>query len=251
MPSRAPIAPADWTPSTWHGVAGSPRWWRITEQGVATTRQDGRTHEPTRTWPGHEAIDGEPLRTLPLRVYDRHADGFDTAAGAFGVPLSLLVAIACAESQGQTDAERYEPHLRDRSIGIMQTLTSTAWQQGLAMGWPQEDEPADEALAALPDVLPEVERLPMPVRPLPQGGDHKAWRAWLSQPYVSIVMGAATLVALDRRWELLGDPVLLAAAYNAGGPYADVANPWGLRQHGPYLDTVTRFIADAIALGVS
>ena len=54
----------------------------------------------------------------------------------------------------------------------------------------------------------------------------------LLDPATNIEWGARLIVR--QRYKNLGDPVLTAIAYNAGGVYASGSSPWGMRAYGPY-----------------
>lgn len=51
------------------------------------------------------------------------------AARSQGVPVELIVATIATESKGDPNAERGEPQLNDRSVGLMQTLIATASEE--------------------------------------------------------------------------------------------------------------------------
>lgn len=239
MATRATILPADWTPGTWHGVDGAPREWRLGPDGIET-RDHGRWRAPVRTDASLRDREGLPLRDLARRLYGAHSRVFHAAAETFGLPVGLLVAVACCESGGDPAAERWEAHLSDRSIGLTQVLTATALQVGRGIGWP-------EIGAAVGPELQEVAALRMPARSLPDGGDLAAWRAWLGQPYVAVHLAAAVLAELDRLRGCRGDPIALYAAYNAGGLYASTANPWGLRSAPVAIDAFAQHLNNAVA----
>ena len=185
---------------------------------------------------------------LPAYAWSEFETLIRDAAHATGVDMRTIIACICTESGGKYNAERYEPHLNDRSMGLMQTLTLTARHVGGLLGYPTETPAGDEL----------AESYLMPKNSLPHsgysstlhGGSVGPWRRFLYEPRNSILIGAATLGELDKRYDLDGDPVLLAASYNAGGPYVDAANPWGLRMHGPHVDAFAGFwtlAAEALA----
>ncbi|WP_375596818.1 transglycosylase SLT domain-containing protein [Algihabitans albus] len=73
------------------------------------------------------------------------------AAGRFDFPtVDMLTAIAFVESSFNPAAYRYEPHLGDASVGLMQTLTSTARWLYEDMGYRDHGEPTLESLARSP-----------------------------------------------------------------------------------------------------
>lgn len=68
----------------------------------------------------------------------------------------------------------------------------------------------------------------------------------LYDPAISIDLGAAVI---RRGLALTGnDPILVAAAYNAGGLYQSPANPWHLRSHADHLTRAARWYGDACAV---
>jgi peptidoglycan L-alanyl-D-glutamate endopeptidase CwlK len=68
----------------------------------------------------------------------------------------------------------------------------------------------------------------------------------LYDPAASIPIGAAVV---KQRWGKTGDdPILAAAAFNAGGLYSTTANPWHLRTIGDHLDRAARWYGDACAV---
>jgi peptidoglycan hydrolase-like protein with peptidoglycan-binding domain len=171
-------------------VGQGSRRWRLSPQGlrvegfVAPPRSAGRPETVTRCWRDFRAA-------------------FETCAAAYGVPVELLIATACAESGGRAGAVREEPgYVSDAatphrvSPGLMQTLISTARE-----------------------VL----------------GDASMDRARLLDPATSIRAGAAMIrgQAMRRNFPTLFDPPLVAIAYNAGSLRAradGAADPWGMVQ---------------------
>lgn len=66
------------------------------------------------------------------------------------------------------------------------------------------------------------------------------------QPNINILTGAAIIA---QRWKKTGDdPVLVSAAYNAGGVYQSNKNDWHIRCHGNHLDRAVRWLGDACAV---
>ena len=62
----------------------------------------------------------------------------------------------------------------------------------------------------------------------------------------SIDIGTAVI---KQRWKKTGDdPILVAAAYNAGGIYKSQLNPWHLHTTGDHLDRAARWYGDALAV---
>ncbi|MFV0359624.1 peptidoglycan-binding protein [Tropicimonas sp.] len=79
----------------------------ISVEGGSPERTGGAPATVTRIWNDF----GEPCRYWARR---------------FGVPVELIVATIATESGGDPDAERDEPQINDKSVGLMQTLITTA-----------------------------------------------------------------------------------------------------------------------------
>jgi hypothetical protein len=105
------------------------------------------------------------------------------------------------------------------------------------------------ASPAVPDLVPERPPLdpgaagpPLPEFVPPPAAD------WLPlyEPDISVMIGAA---AIARRRSRTGDdPILVSAAYNAGGVYKSPKNPWCLRSYGDHLDRAAKWYGDASAV---
>lgn len=181
--------------------------WKQTPQGILI--------EST----GMERTPGAP-RTVTA-IYQRFGAEIDQAASEARVPPPLLVATIATESNGRSDAVRFEPGYVDEyttphkvSSGLMQTLLSTA--------------------SATLQMSIGIETL--------------------KDPLTSLRAGALYIARQARATAL--DPVLVAAAYNAGGLYLQTGaqNRWKLRQFplgsGAHIDRFVRFYNDAVsALG--
>ncbi len=217
----AAATPADWRDrlrpylrrlQAWHGAPVGPgtRRWKLTTQGLLLQGED----TPRRTA-------GTP-RTATA-AWQHFGPAMQAAAREFGVPVELLLAIACTESGGRPNAIREEagftsdaatPHRV--SPGLMQTLISTA-------------------RAAL--------------------RDDSLDRARLLDAATSLRAGAAYLrgQAIAGRNPTGFDPPLAGAAYNAGSLRASTGNAWGLVQttYAPdraYADMLVGFLNDAFAV---
>lgn len=190
-----------WDPRRFHAVkGGGGHTWKVTDKGILVKDDD----TPRRT-------KGEPS-TL-RRIYDRFLEEIVSVSSFTGVPQQLIAAAIANESGGRDGGERYEKHLNDWSIGVMQTLTNTAW--GIAQ--------------QRPDLAVSVPLLD--VRPFPKGGDLDVWRALLHEAKTSITLGASYLDILNERFECQWDPILIYAGYNSGSPRPSQSKPWGLHYH--------------------
>jgi hypothetical protein len=151
---------------------------------------------------GIERTPGRPITVT--RVWERFGEPINQAAALYGVPVELIVATICTESCGDPNDERREPgYISDEatphriSLGLMQTLISTARDSLAARG-------ANPA---------------------------QINRAWLLIPANSIKAGASFIQ--QQRSTTHYDPVLVAAAYNAGDLYHQTGpqNRFRLRQY--------------------
>ncbi len=217
--------------SGWHSLFGG-RSWRHDENGVyVREHEDGEM--PLRT-------KGEPVTMRA--VLDRCADSIFQAAVRRGVPAALIMMTiatetAFARADGFTGPRtfRWEPHVEvrdatpphrgDYSAGPMQTLATTAREIIRKMGL------AYDPFAVAPD-YPENPIGPTQ-HPLYEYGNN-------------IDIGAAEIAF---RIEKTGfDPILTAAAYNAGSLRESGSNPWRLHSHGDHLDRAARWYGDACAV---
>lgn len=230
MPKRATIDRGE----VWITVSGADNVWRVDRSSGVWMRRKGANGERLLRR-------AHPMEVgLAAYVWAEYETLIRDASQSTGVDRRTIVACICTESSGSYKAERYEVHLHDYSIGVMQTLTRTARHVGGRLGYPTQTPAGDELATSYR----------MPKNSVPNGGTIDEWRRFLCEPRNSILVGAATLAELDKRYDLEGDPVLLAASYNAGGPYVDRANPWGLRMHGPHVDAFAGFwtlAAEALA----
>jgi hypothetical protein len=201
-----------WRLDRWHSVSGKSRKWMVEPGGIAVGREKGVRRTK-----------GEPKTAM--RIMNTWGKVIRHMGLTFDVDPRVLTAIVCIESGGKENAERYEKHLNDWSIGLCQTLTATAHQLAKMIGIPNG-----------------------PTKPVPKGGDLDDWRSFLSMGWNSIMLAGAYLENAGRRWDLRGDPVLLYACYNAGSPRLTDKNPWGLVNYGHALDAFTRFYGDACAV---
>lgn len=197
------------------------RAWKLTDEGVLVENEDTERHTK-----------GEP-KTL-RRIVDTFGDAIAEASELTGVPKQLIAAVIATESYGKPDAERYEAHLNDWSIGLMQTLTGTA--HALAL-----QAPAKLQVEGLKAYLP-----------IPKGGSIDDWRILLGKPEVSIGLGAHYLARNNERWQLEFDPIFVYATFNAGSPQPPgaVGNEWGIHgaANGGVFDFFAAWYGDACAV---
>jgi len=72
---------------------------------------------------------GEPKTVR--RIWDQYGQHCQEWARSYRVPVELIVATIATETNGKRDARRFEPTLNEESVGLMQTLVSTArWALG-------------------------------------------------------------------------------------------------------------------------
>ncbi|MDU9007253.1 lytic transglycosylase domain-containing protein, partial [Sedimentitalea todarodis] len=86
--------------------------WRLVEDGIAV---EGAPAARTN---------GEP-KTIK-RIWEQFGSHCQDWARSYRVPVELIVATIATETNGKRDARRFEPHLNEESVGLMQTLVSTA-----------------------------------------------------------------------------------------------------------------------------
>lgn len=191
------ISPHPWQLHEPHGVRGhARRWWSEEAWGI---------HVIGEAWA--RRTKGKPI-TLG-KIVNRYGDHIKEASSRTGVPVRLLAAMVTTEG-GLLEPkllERHEERLNDWSFGVAQTLTETAWTMALRLNVKQPD------------------------KPIPRGGDVQAWREFLSDPRISILLGAMFLAYNDERWGLGWDPVLAYAGYNAGSPLVRLDKRWGLAHY--------------------
>jgi peptidoglycan LD-endopeptidase CwlK len=116
------------------------------------------------------------------------------------------------------------PTVGDYSAGPMQTLATTAREviRKMHLNYP---DPFQVALY-------------YPTNPDPAPANHPLYAG-----PANLDIGTAELKS---RWSKTGpDPILVAAAFNAGGLYASTQNSWHLRSHGDHLDRAAKWFGDA------
>lgn len=186
----------------WHNPKDGKEW-RKQPKGLEV-KEEGFPRTP-----------GEPVSVQYL--WEDHGDELKQASWEFDVPVDIVVAMIPIEAN-RKDNNRFDPEsLREEpgyisdektphlvSPGIMQTLISTARRT------------ADKHDIIAPE---EVDR------------------ELLFDPFYSIMIGTAYIADLIERYG--PDPVLINAAYNAGGVYRS-NNKWGLRVYHP--ERIDRYI---------
>ncbi len=169
---------------------------------------------------------------LAYEVEQDHGEQIAMASGIFGIPAPILAATICAESVNDPAAIRQEPH--DRSYGLCQLLTGTAYNVGRVIGWPKKDV-KDTCLPM---------SWYMPTKPKKDWLD---WMVFLRNPAVNIALCAAYFMIMANRhkhWNK--DPIMLYASFNAGGAYHSDSIPWGLHSTPAALDAFRNYYNDYV-----
>ena len=184
------------------------RGWRYAEDGYILIEKEE----------GVPRTKGRP-RTMEVMLEDFREE-LEEASGRFGFAVAELMAIVALESvpikgtfHRDPASYRWEKRLGEPSVGLVQTLISTAKETNAALGLGF-------------DVTEET----------------------LKDPRTSILLGAGYLSRLAKRWKTT-DVVKLQAAYNAGGIYTSNLNRWRMRTNAP--DRTGAFIRwhnDALAV---
>jgi len=215
----------------WHSKFGG-REWCYDKNGVYV-RDCADGVEPMRT-------KGEPITCRT--ILELCAQEIIAASQKYGVPMALIIMTIATETanyrkQGYTGPRtfRWEPHVEvtdvephgwgDYSAGPMQTLATTA-------RWVIRTQNLDHEPF---EVAPYYDSVPAPPEQHP-----------LYEYKNSIDIGTAVI---KQRWDKTGDdPILVAAAYNAGGIYESQQNDWKLRSTGDHLDRAAKWYGDALAV---
>jgi peptidoglycan L-alanyl-D-glutamate endopeptidase CwlK len=215
----------------WHARFGGCEW-RHDARGVYL-RSHASGREPLRS-------PGEPITMRA--IWQSFGGAILAASERVGVPPALIMTMIANETGnlrkfGFTGplSFRWEPHVLvndvnpprhgDYSAGPMQVLASTArWIV-------RAQRLAHDPFAA----APAYEMRPEPPASHP-----------LYDPALNIELGTAVI---KQRWAATGaDPILVAAAYNAGGIYRSSQNAWRLRCYGDHLDRTAKWFGDACAV---
>lgn len=216
----------------WHNPKGGCLW-RYDADGVSVKDQSGAA-VLLRTR-------GEPItcRTI-LKLM---GDEIRAASRRHGVPEPLIVMTIAVET-GRfrkfaftgPQTFRWEPGIEvrdvdppvvgDYSAGAMQILGSTA-------RWLIRSQQLGYDPLVIAPVFRECPDPPPSVHPLYDNA-------------VNIDIGTA---AIRQRWKTTNDdPILVAAAYNAGGLYKSSKNAWRIRCTGDHLDRAAAYYGDACAV---
>jgi hypothetical protein len=237
----APTPPEELAPNIANTPApGSSDWvskfggreWRYDQHGVYLKEQ-ANGEEPLRT-------KGEPITCRA--IMELMAEEIIAASLKHKIPMALIIMTIATETAnyrkwGFTGPRtfRWEPHVEvtdveprdwgDYSAGPMQTLATTA--RWVIRAQKLKYDPFEAA--------PHYETVPEPPEENP-----------LYDYQTSVDLGAAVI---KQRWKKTGnDPILVAAAYNAGGIYESQNNAWKLKSTGNHLDRAARWYGDALAV---
>jgi len=219
----------------WHTFGEGTKEWRYDERGLAT-RENGtvsqqRWEESLDTMRKIMAYMGPPL----LAASRKH-----------GIPPALLMMTVATETHIYKDHKftglktfRWEAHVEnddvnpatigDYSAGPMQSLGTTA-------RWVIRSKGAQYGLNYDPFKVAPV----FSAKPDPKPAHHP-----LYDYAANLDLGAAEIRIRLPKSGL--DPILVAAAFNAGGLYGTAHSPWGLRAHGDHLDRAAKWYGDACA----
>lgn len=211
----------------WHDAHDGQEW-RLDAGGVYLRSQ---LDTPLRT-------SGSP--TTCQTIIDLFAPHIHAASLKFEVPPELIVMTIATETAFARRWDftgprtfRWEPHvevkdvepptLGDYSAGPMQCLATTARDVIKRMRLPYDAFAVAPYYALKPDPAPAT-------HPLYEAAEN-------------VTIGVAEIASRLARTGL--DPILVAAAYNAGGLYRSTQNVWHLRSHGDHLDRASKWYGDA------
>ncbi len=215
----------------WHNRFNG-RVWRYDRTGVYY-KEGAEVVGPLRT-------PGEPLTCR--KILSLCGEEIAASARRHQVPMALIIMTIATETGAYRKVGftgpltfRWEPQVKvtdvkppllgDYSAGPMQTLASAA--RWIIRVQKLNYDPFK--------VAPVYEFQPEPPADHPLYGYR-----------INIDLGTAQI---KQRWALTGDdPILVAAAYNAGGLYKSTSNPWRLRSSGNHLQRAAEWYGDACAV---
>ena len=178
-----------------------------------------------------ERTDGTPDTCRKIvELYDKY---IAQSAIRFDVPEELIIMTIATETAFARRDQftgrrtfRWEPNPREYSAGPMQVLSSTA--RSLIKKYGLDYDPFE--------VAPRYSSTPTPTP-----STHPMY-----DPELSIELG--TLAIKDNLGVTGCDPILVAAAYNAGSIKPSTANDWHLGSHGDHLDRAAKWFGDVFAI---
>jgi peptidoglycan L-alanyl-D-glutamate endopeptidase CwlK len=213
----------------WHSKFSGVEW-RYDARGVYVR---GGGAGPQRT-------SGQP--TTCRRIWELYKEPIVGAARRYGVPPEIIMMTIATETAFARQFNftgphtfRWEAHVENRDVnpptlgdysaGPMQTLGTTARWVIQAQGLPYQPF----AVAPVYTTRP----APPTAHPLYDGA-------------TNIDIGTAEI---KQRWNSTGDdPILVAAAFNAGSIRQLNSNRWHLKSHGDHLDRAAKWYGDACAV---
>ncbi|MER9490824.1 N-acetylmuramoyl-L-alanine amidase [Mesorhizobium sp. M0320] len=231
----APAALPPMDGKDWHSFGNGTREWRYDERGLAT-RENGTVER--QRW--EQSLD------TTRKIMECMGSELLAASTKHGIPPALLLMTVATETHIYKADKftgpktfRWEAHvenddvnpptLGDYSAGPVQSLGTTArWiirSKGTAFGLNYD-----------PFAVAPV----YPAKPNPKPANHP-----LYDFATNLDLGAAEIrIRLNKSGF---DPILVAAAFNAGGLYSSAHSPWGLRAYGDHLDRAAKWYGDACA----
>jgi hypothetical protein len=185
------------------------RVWRLTPDGVELQEAPG-------------AVMRSPGEPLSMRLYlALWGEEIRAAAAAENVPVALLLMTIATENGGA--------HVDGQKLRVLPARKEPGYRS---------DAKTPQRISVGPcHLLISTARAAM--------ADPSIDRAWLEVPGNNI-RAAARYIAQQRALTQL-DPILVAAAYNAGGLYTSTKNPWRLRSTLNHLERAGRWYGDACA----
>ncbi len=249
MPTSAILASSTQTAGAleWHSRFGGDAW-AYDKRGVYTRDHTGQL----KTW----RTVGAPITVQ--EVLARYGDAIEKASAKYGVAPELIVMTIATETAvyrrfGFTGPETYRweqgfevnatgdskfdgTEKGDYSAGPMQVMSDTArWMnKTYRLGYTQD-------IVQPPKTDPESEL------PFFKNKPKKAPEV-LGLYDAAICVDVGTAYIKHQMPQTLGNPLLVAAAYNAGGLYPSSGNRWRIRSHGNHIDRAAEWYGDACAV---